>query len=95
MNHDTCPINHCDLRGEPIKQEYIDAGYYGEGVTHYSRMVGVDGGYLGIYDGVIAWHCPDCGAYWPRFTDPHDRRYHATMDLIPAWENDWKNDHAI
>ena len=58
----TCP-NGCDLRGEPIPQEYIDAGYYGT-KTHYSRMIGIEN--PRVYDGVIAWHCPDCGLTWPR-----------------------------
>ena len=86
MNKDICPINGCDLQGDPIPQEYIDAGYYAEGVTHYSRMIGIDGGRVGIYDGVIAWGCPDCGAYWPRFAEG-DRRYYATVKLIKEWEN--------
>jgi hypothetical protein len=38
---------------------------------HYSppyvwkREIGIDGGYLGIYDGIVALKCPDCGEYSP------------------------------
>lgn len=65
---EVCP-NGCDLQGDPIPQEYIDKGYYAEGTTHYSRMIGVDGGWSGIYDGVIYWLCPDCGVRWHRFPE--------------------------
>ena len=67
MNRDICPINGCDLQGDPIKQEYIDAGYYGEGVTHYSRMIGVE--VRGMYDCVLYWACPDCDATWHRWPE--------------------------
>jgi hypothetical protein len=87
MSKDVC-INGCDLTGDPIPQEYIDKGYYGEGITHYSRMIGIDGGRLGIYDGVIAWTCPDCGAIWNRFSDPNDRRYRMTEEFIKEWNNE-------
>lgn len=64
MATDTCPKG-CDLRGQPIPQEYIDKGYYGENPpTHYSRMVGVE--IRGVYDGVVGWYCPDCGHKWVR-----------------------------
>lgn len=50
---DTCP-NGCDLT-------YTDP--YGSD-AHYSRMIGIE--VQSVYDGVIAWHCPDCGTIWPR-----------------------------
>lgn len=62
----SCP-NGCNLQGPAIPQEYIDKGYYGEGVTHYSRMVGVE--IPGVYDGVAYWHCPDCGVDWHRWQE--------------------------
>jgi len=59
---DTCP-NGCDLQGKPIPQPA--RGFYELGVTHYSRMIGVE--VPGVYDGVLYWACPDCGAKWHRF----------------------------
>jgi len=72
MNKQVC-LDGCDLRGNEIPEE--NRHYYQEGTTHYSRMIGIDGGRLGIYDGVIAWTCPDCGIIWNRFSDKNDRRY--------------------
>lgn len=60
---DECPICFSDLTGEPIPQEYLS--FYG-GKTHYSRMIGEE--VRGVYDGVLIWHCPDCGGMWPRFS---------------------------
>ena len=80
-NKDTCP-NGCDLRAEPIPQEYIDKGYYADGVTHYSRLMGYD--FPGVYDGVLIWACPDCGLAWPRFTEG-DLQSRA-LDIIESWE---------
>lgn len=84
MSMDTCPKNGCDLRDEPIPQEYIDKGYYGDS-THYSRLIGYDGSYHGIYDGVIIWMCPDCGHAWPRFKEGY--RYDAALEIIK--QNEW------
>lgn len=58
-----CPHCGADLRGDPIPQEYLDAGYYSG--THYSRVIGVQ--VRGEYDGVLYWSCPDCGGRWHRF----------------------------
>jgi hypothetical protein len=63
---DTCP-NGCDLQGAPIPQEYIDAGMYAEGSTHYSRKIGI---YVrGVYDVTLYWRCPDCNASWHRWPE--------------------------
>jgi transposase-like protein len=61
-----CPHCKTSLIGEPIPQEYLDKGYYPESSTHYKREIGIDGGYLGIYDGIVAFQCPDCHKTWPR-----------------------------
>lgn len=61
---DTCPYCHKDLTGEPIPKEYLDMGYYAPGSTHYSRLIGIEE--PEIYDGIIAWKCPECRAIWPR-----------------------------
>jgi len=56
----TCPAG-CDLRGDPIPEEYLEL--YGEGVTHFSRTLGR---YDTILDRTVEWSCPDCGIVWPR-----------------------------
>lgn len=68
---DTCPQG-CNLQGVEIPREYLEKGYYGswepeDGPRHYSRMIGVE--IPGVYDGVLYWACPDCGARWHRFKD--------------------------
>lgn len=65
-----CPQCGSDGQGEPIPQESIDKGYYGKGVTHFSRFIGVEYGYghPDHYDGVSEWNCPDCGCRWGRFS---------------------------
>jgi len=35
-------------------------------VLIWKREIGIDGGYMGIYDGVVALKCPDCEQYVPR-----------------------------
>ena len=35
--------------------------------TAYSRLIGIE--IQGVYDGVLAWRCPDCKAIWDRFRD--------------------------
>ncbi len=43
---------------------------------HYSppyvwkREIGIDGGMVGIYDGIVAWMCPDCKEVMPRNSSP-------------------------
>ena len=59
---DICPLCGSDLTGEPIQQEYIDKGWYGD-LTHYSRMIAV---YDIALDRTVEYQCPDCGGRWPR-----------------------------
>jgi hypothetical protein len=61
-NVEHCP--HCDanLQGKEIPKE----SQHMYGATHFSRMIGIDGGRMGIYDGVVAWLCPDCDETYPR-----------------------------
>ena len=68
---DNCPHCGADLRGDPIPQEYIDAGYYAPGTTHYRRNIGVE--VPGIYDGILYWQCPDCLLAWVRNFGRGDR----------------------
>lgn len=62
-NDNICPACGSSLRGAPISEDHRE--HYGDGVTHYSRRVGIE--LRGVYDGVIAWGCPDCRAVWARF----------------------------
>lgn len=63
---DNCPKCNSSWLGEPIPVEYQGVG----GRTHYGREIGIDGGYIGVYDGVVAIKCPDCGAEFPRSNHP-------------------------
>ncbi|TAK59563.1 MAG: hypothetical protein EPO18_20295 [Methylobacter sp.] len=62
MDKDHCPYCKASLIGDPIPQEYIDKGYYGEGVTHYRREIGIEDRDL---DRCVEYQCPDCGGRWP------------------------------
>lgn len=77
-----CPHCKADMTGEPIPKEYLDAGYYSSGSTHYSRTIGVE--VRGVYDGVLLWQCPDCGKRWHRFGPDHHLYLVATAYLNPA-----------
>lgn len=82
MNREECPSCGSKMQGESIPQEYIDKGYYAEGVTHYSRCMGYQE--PGVYDGVLIWMCPDCGYAWPRFEPDgyYTRLYNAAAEII-------------
>ena len=62
MIPENCPQCGVSLQGEPIPQEYIDKGYYSQGTTHYSRLMGIEGN----KDRIEWWQCPDCGYRWER-----------------------------
>jgi predicted RNA-binding Zn-ribbon protein involved in translation (DUF1610 family) len=57
-----CPECGADFQGEPIPQEYIDKGHYGEH-THFSRIIALIDQRV---DRVVSWACPDCKHEWPR-----------------------------
>jgi predicted RNA-binding Zn-ribbon protein involved in translation (DUF1610 family) len=59
---DNCPNCKSSWVGEEIPED-IRSNYYG---THWRREIGIDGGYIGVYDGVVAIRCPDCGEEFPR-----------------------------
>lgn len=65
LNEDakSCPKCNADFRGKEIPMEH--RSFYPDGLTHYSRIIGVE--YPEIYDGIIAWRCPDCRSMFPRF----------------------------
>lgn len=62
MSVDSCPNCKTSWIGEPIPKE-IAHNYYG---THWRREIGIDGGLIGIYDGIVAIRCPDCNSEFPR-----------------------------
>ena len=57
-----CPKCKVSWIGEPIPDD-IKEHYSG---THWRREIGIDGGYMGIYDGIVALKCPDCKEEFPR-----------------------------
>ena len=60
--HDNCPKCGVSLIGDPIPEK--DLIHYSG--THWRREIGIDGGSVGIYDGVVALRCPDCEHEWAR-----------------------------
>ena len=65
--HDNCPNCNADWNGEPIPEdirEHYSPPYY------WRREIGIDGGMLGIYDGIVAYQCPDCKHEFPRSNHP-------------------------
>lgn len=58
---DNCPKCNSSWIGDPIPED-IRHHYSG---THWKREIGIDGGYMGIYDGIVAYKCPDCEEYVP------------------------------
>ena len=63
MNKRECPNCEVSWIGEEIPKEYCHTG------TYYGREIGIDGEQLGIYDGLVAIRCPDCGAEFPVSSD--------------------------
>jgi len=78
MIESRCPKCNVNLNGEDIYQHFFDkykneeealkaAEMYGwskENPKCFRREIGIE--VRGVYDGVIAWKCPDCGHVWPR-----------------------------
>ncbi len=83
-----CPDCRCDLRGEPIPEEFIVPGYSGppeSAPTHYSRALGVI--VRGTYDGVLFWICPECGYAWHRW--PGGSFQHRAAEPLIASRNNF------
>lgn len=57
-----CPGCQSNWIGSPIPEK--DQHLYG--ATHFQRQIGIDGGMIGVYDGIVAHRCPDCGEDFPR-----------------------------
>jgi hypothetical protein len=60
---DNCPNCKSSWIGEPIPE--VLRQHYGD-ETHWRREINIDGGYMGIYDGIVAVICPDCKEEFPR-----------------------------
>ena len=40
----------------------------------------------GVYDGVLLWECPSCGARWPRFSKGKKKRI--ALEIIKEWRKE-------
>lgn len=60
---DNCPDCNFNFIGKPIPEEIRHL--YGS-ATNWRNEVAISGFMLGIYDGTIAYKCPNCGALFPR-----------------------------
>lgn len=38
--------------------------------VYWGREILIDGGYIGVYDGIVAVQCPDCKKTFPRDSSP-------------------------
>lgn len=56
----SCPNCFSSFQGDPIPQELIDTGHYGN-ATHCSTVIGI---YDIWEDCVVAWRCPFCEYEW-------------------------------
>ena len=63
---DNCPgCGVSWIGGEiPKKQQHLYSG------KHWKREIGIDGGMINIYDGLVALKCPDCHEYFPVSNHP-------------------------
>jgi hypothetical protein len=64
---DNCPKCNSNWIGGEIPENIKH--HYGS-TTHWKREIGIDGGFLGIYDGIVAIRCPDCKEDFPRNNSP-------------------------
>lgn len=64
---DNCPKCKSSWIGGPIPDDIKH--HYAEPHV-WKREIGIDGGYMGIYDGIVAYQCPDCKQYVPRNDSP-------------------------
>lgn len=60
---DNCPKCNASFIGGPIPPEFI---HHYSPPHFYRREIGIDGGFIGVYDGIVAYRCPDCGHEFPR-----------------------------
>lgn len=63
---DNCPKCAASWIDGKIPDDIVES-YSG---THWRREIGIDGGYIGIYDGIVAIKCPDCAEVMPASDHP-------------------------
>ena len=68
MSLDNCPRCTASFIGKKIPKK-LQKDY---GTTHWRNEIGIDGGYIGIYDGVVAYRCHKCDYTFPRSNHPVD-----------------------
>jgi hypothetical protein len=66
MKMNNCPKCNTSWIGDKIPDDI--AGHYSD--THWRREIGIDGGVMGIYDGLVAIRCCDCGEEFPVSNHP-------------------------
>jgi hypothetical protein len=66
---DKCPNCNKSWVGDPIPADIVQH-YSG---TNWELQIGIDGGLLGIYDGLVAVLCPFCGSEFAVSDDPRHK----------------------
>lgn len=59
----SCPNCKASFIGG-VLPEHMREGY--SPPYFWMRHIGIDGGRMGIYDGIVAYRCPDCHHEFPR-----------------------------
>ena len=62
-SQDNCPNCQKSFQGSPIPDNIRH--HYGDS-THWRLEIGIDGGRMGIYDGLVAYQCPFCSHEFAR-----------------------------
>lgn len=65
MDKTNCP--HCDEN--LIHSKIPDDRKHLYSSEYFYNTIGIDGSHIGVYDGIVAWRCPDCGHEWARGND--------------------------
>lgn len=60
---DNCPKCNANWIGNRIPDNIAE--FYAP-ATHWRREIGIDGDSFGVYDGLVAYRCPDCNEEVPR-----------------------------
>ena len=80
---DNCPNCGVSFIGGPIPEDIVE-NYSG---THWRREIGIDGGYIGVYDGTVAYMCPDCKHQFPVSKHPvHVEMFNKYREVVNSNE---------